>query len=307
MLDALPARKRSTLFDGLRNGQAVAAAAQVAGLDVRAVFTAARTDTALAFLLAGTDPDDLGAAGVIERAEYLRLLALGCTPSLAAQILFDGAGKAGRWRQEDPVFARASDAVKELRAGRPAPPTRLTRAPRTRRPTRTNGKRSSTTSAPAPRYSKRRLLPASDLRPSTTAAAPTARLPTAPTNSEPPITPAAPVAVPGSTGSFDSEGGVGPAVGADLYALGQRTPRLLPVTERGITLSCSQVHRLVSGTPERLSLPMLATLCDILDCTRTDLITTSAQNLPARRAAGEEAPISLAARRPTRVRLTPEG
>ncbi|MER6721427.1 reverse transcriptase domain-containing protein [Streptomyces halstedii] len=64
--------------------------------------------------------------------------------------------------------------------------------------------------------------------------------------------------------------------------------------------------RLVSGTPERLSLPVLATLCDILDYTPTDLITTTAQNLPVRRAAGEEAPINLAARRPTRVRLTPE-
>ncbi|KPI34134.1 hypothetical protein OV450_6045 [Actinobacteria bacterium OV450] len=126
MLDALPARKRSTLFDGLRNGQDVATAAQAAGLDVRTVFTAARTDTALALLLAGSDPDELGAAGLIQRAEYLRLLALGCTPSLAAQILFDGAGKASHWRQEDPVFARACEAVKEFGAGRPAP----ARAPR---------------------------------------------------------------------------------------------------------------------------------------------------------------------------------
>jgi hypothetical protein len=54
-------------------------------------------------------------------------------------------------------------------------------------------------------------------------------------------------------------------------------------------------------------LPVLATLCDILDCTPTDLIATTAQNLPARRAVGEETPINLAARRPIRVRLTPEG
>ncbi|MFK0049410.1 helix-turn-helix domain-containing protein [Streptomyces sp. NPDC090741] len=89
-----------------------------------------------------------------------------------------------------------------------------------------------------------------------------------------------------------------------MFAVAELMPHL---SERGITLSSSQVHRLVSGTPERLSLPVLATLCDILDCTPTDLIATSAQNLPARRAAGEEAPINLAARRPTRVRLTPEG
>ena len=89
-----------------------------------------------------------------------------------------------------------------------------------------------------------------------------------------------------------------------MFTVAELMPHL---NERGITLSSSQVHRLVSGTPERLSLPVLATLCDILDCTPADLIATSAQNLPARRTAGEEAPINLAARRPTRVRLTPEG
>ncbi|WP_369780159.1 hypothetical protein [Streptomyces sp. R33] len=126
MPDALPARKRSTLFDRLRNGQDVPTAAQAAGLEVREVFTAARTDTALALLLAGTDPDEVGATGITDRAEYLRLLALGCTPSLAAQILFDGAGKASHWRRDDPAFARACDAVKDLGAGQPAP----VRAPR---------------------------------------------------------------------------------------------------------------------------------------------------------------------------------
>src|SRR5664280_3544253 len=40
--------------------------------------------------------------------------------------------------------------------------------------------------------------------------------------------------------------------------------------ERGIDLSASQVHRLVSGTPERLSLQVLAALCDILSCTPAD-------------------------------------
>ncbi|GFE20612.1 helix-turn-helix transcriptional regulator [Streptomyces libani] len=85
-------------------------------------------------------------------------------------------------------------------------------------------------------------------------------------------------------------------------------PELMPhLAERGITLSASQVHRLVSGTPERLSLPVLAALCDILDCTASDLIPTSAENVRLRRTAGQDAPINLAARRPTRVRLTDEG
>ncbi|WP_246868624.1 helix-turn-helix transcriptional regulator [Saccharopolyspora sp. ASAGF58] len=48
--------------------------------------------------------------------------------------------------------------------------------------------------------------------------------------------------------------------------------------ERGIDLSASQVHRLVSGTPERLSLQVLSAFCDILGCTPADLITTTAEN-----------------------------
>ncbi|MFJ1546381.1 helix-turn-helix domain-containing protein [Streptomyces sp. NPDC088246] len=51
-----------------------------------------------------------------------------------------------------------------------------------------------------------------------------------------------------------------------MFTVAELMPHL---TERGITLSSSQVHRLVSGTPERLSLPVLATLCDILDLAST--------------------------------------
>jgi DNA-binding Xre family transcriptional regulator len=58
------------------------------------------------------------------------------------------------------------------------------------------------------------------------------------------------------------------------------TTELVPLlAERGITLSASQVHRLVTGTPERLSLPVLAALCDILEVTPTELIATRAENL----------------------------
>jgi DNA-binding Xre family transcriptional regulator len=42
--------------------------------------------------------------------------------------------------------------------------------------------------------------------------------------------------------------------------------------ERGVTLSDSQVWRLVTGTPERLNLRALVALCDILGCTPNDLI-----------------------------------
>ncbi|WP_262698141.1 MULTISPECIES: helix-turn-helix domain-containing protein [Streptomyces] len=62
--------------------------------------------------------------------------------------------------------------------------------------------------------------------------------------------------------------------------------------ERGIDLSASQVHRLVSGTPERLSLQVMAALCDILSCTPADLVaptpptnSTSAGSWPSAAAA----------------------
>ena len=55
------------------------------------------------------------------------------------------------------------------------------------------------------------------------------------------------------------------------------TSSLVPLLrERGIELSASQVHRLVTGTPERLSLPVLAALCDILEVQTGDLIEVAA-------------------------------
>lgn len=49
--------------------------------------------------------------------------------------------------------------------------------------------------------------------------------------------------------------------------------KLMPELEaRGIHLSPSQVHRLVSERPERLNLHVLVALTDILGCTADDLI-----------------------------------
>jgi hypothetical protein len=45
---------------------------------------------------------------------------------------------------------------------------------------------------------------------------------------------------------------------------------LAPLKERGVTLSSSQVYRLVAERPERLKI--LMALLDILDCTMDDLI-----------------------------------
>jgi DNA-binding Xre family transcriptional regulator len=74
--------------------------------------------------------------------------------------------------------------------------------------------------------------------------------------------------------------------------------------DRGIDLSASQVHRLVSGTPERLSLQVLSALCDILECTPADLVTTTAENAGVRRTADLPAPSAAVAKlrpRPARI------
>jgi len=54
------------------------------------------------------------------------------------------------------------------------------------------------------------------------------------------------------------------------------TSDLVPLLgERGIHLSREQVYRLVTSPPQRLSMDVLAALCDILDCTPNDLITVT--------------------------------
>ena len=83
---------------------------------------------------------------------------------------------------------------------------------------------------------------------------------------------------------------------------------LVPLlAERGVALSAVQVWRLVTQTPERLSLPVLAALCDILDVTPAQLIATRADNVTApARTAGDADVSDLAAFRPKRAQLRPE-
>ncbi|MER7694189.1 helix-turn-helix transcriptional regulator [Streptomyces sp. NPDC097610] len=81
------------------------------------------------------------------------------------------------------------------------------------------------------------------------------------------------------------------------------------LAERGIELSSVQVWRLVTQTPERLSLPVLAALCDILNSTPADLIATRAENVAPRRtaASGGADVVDLASTiRPKRARITPD-
>jgi DNA-binding Xre family transcriptional regulator len=62
------------------------------------------------------------------------------------------------------------------------------------------------------------------------------------------------------------------------------TTDLAPLlAERGIELHYTQVYRLVTGTPERLNMQVLAALCDILDVTPADLISTDVHEGGAQR------------------------
>ncbi|MBV9651367.1 MAG: helix-turn-helix transcriptional regulator [Pseudonocardiales bacterium] len=80
--------------------------------------------------------------------------------------------------------------------------------------------------------------------------------------------------------------------------------------ERGINLSPSQVYRVVTQRPERVSLKLLAALCDIFDCGIEDLITVTATDAKkTRRAAGDTGSaqpnvVSMNQLRPLRARIT---
>lgn len=65
------------------------------------------------------------------------------------------------------------------------------------------------------------------------------------------------------------------------------TTDLVPLlAERGIRLSREQVYRLVTAPPQRLSMDVLAALCDILTCTPNDLIAVEVVNAQVAKEAG---------------------
>lgn len=92
----------------------------------------------------------------------------------------------------------------------------------------------------------------------------------------------------------------------------QTTDLIDPLAERGISLSSSQVYRLVTERPERLSLKILMALLDILDCTMDDLIepvadaSTAAKAKPRKKAAGGGSGTEgIGDLRPKRARIAP--
>lgn len=52
----------------------------------------------------------------------------------------------------------------------------------------------------------------------------------------------------------------------------QTTDLIEPLRERGIEITRQMVHRIVTRPPQRINTDLLAALCDILDCTPSDLL-----------------------------------
>lgn len=52
----------------------------------------------------------------------------------------------------------------------------------------------------------------------------------------------------------------------------QTSDLIEPLADRGIELSRQMIHRIVTKTPQRINMDLLAALCDILTCTPNDLI-----------------------------------
>lgn len=89
-----------------------------------------------------------------------------------------------------------------------------------------------------------------------------------------------------------------------------KTTELIPqLRERGVEVSASQVYRLVTDKPERLSMRVLIALCDILDCTPADLIDPYVESANRRKAAGQPGAAVVELKpdlRPERARILDE-
>ena len=84
------------------------------------------------------------------------------------------------------------------------------------------------------------------------------------------------------------------------------TDLIPPLLARGIRLSSSQVYRLVTDRPERLSLRILMALLDILDVTLADLIEPVAVAQPVRKkVAGARGSAGVGQLRPKQARIAP--
>ncbi|WP_440714193.1 helix-turn-helix domain-containing protein [Gordonia sp. FQ] len=81
------------------------------------------------------------------------------------------------------------------------------------------------------------------------------------------------------------------------------TTDLVPLlAERGITLSRPQVYRLVNQRPERVSLQLIAAVCDIFSCEPGDLLTVTAADVRHKKAVNFSPPNVVSLDRSARPR-----
>lgn len=91
---------------------------------------------------------------------------------------------------------------------------------------------------------------------------------------------------------------------AGIYQTSELVPLL---AQRDVVLSRQFVHRLVTKTPQRLNLDVLAALCDILDCEPSDLLQPVVHVTPALKTADQSGP-GIGHLRPVRAIVRrPEG
>ncbi len=88
------------------------------------------------------------------------------------------------------------------------------------------------------------------------------------------------------------------------HGMHNSTDLIAHLRERGIDLSASQVYRLVTQRPERISLKIFAAVCDIFACGPEDLLTvTAADARPKKVATGTNVVDLNKSARPKRARV----
>lgn len=77
-----------------------------------------------------------------------------------------------------------------------------------------------------------------------------------------------------------------------------------PLAARGINISKQMIYKVVTGTPQRINVDLLAALCDILDCTPNDFLELTYEQKPKPRVPagtagiGDLRPVRATIRRP---------
>lgn len=86
------------------------------------------------------------------------------------------------------------------------------------------------------------------------------------------------------------------------HGLFATTDLVEPLHQRGVMLSRQMVHRVVTKTPQRINLDLLAALCDILDCTPNDLLEVVCERVQPAPAVNDGGP-GIGDLRPVRAKV----